>query len=396
MKKLVVVLFSLMLALFFACAKTSDTLKPGETIKLGFIAPMTGDSASYGKITSQAVIIAVDEFNEQGGINGFKVQLIIEDSAGNKDIGVPAAEKMIKSDKVLGLVGDVFSSVSLAVAPIAETAKVVMISPASTHKDFPDKGKFIFRDIINDAVQAIVFAKYLATVENLKKASVLYMNNDYSKGLANDFWSEFEKEGGEVVAVESAEEGTKDFKPQLKKIADKKPEALYVPNYVPDNALIIKQAKEIGLKVKIYSADSFGNTQIFDLLGDLANGVIFTQMAEHSESTVAKNFATKYETRWGEAPEAFSLNAYDAANIILNGIKLKSSKDVLSSGLNIDRDQLRDFIAATKDYDGVSGKITFTENGDLVGNIGIFLAEDKKFTQIKSYKLDGQNLVELK
>ncbi|MCL2154869.1 MAG: ABC transporter substrate-binding protein [Leptospirales bacterium] len=396
MKKIIVVLFSLMPALFFACVKTSDTFKPGESIKLGFIAPMSGDSANYGKSTSQAAIIAVDEFNEQGGINGFKVQLIIEDSTGNKEIGVPAAEKLIKTDKVFGLVGDIFSSVSLAIAPMAEAAKVVMISPASTHKDLPDKGRFIFRDVISDVIQAIVFAKYLATIENVKTASILYINNDYSKGLATDFWGEFEKEGGQVVAVESAEEGTKDFKPQLKKIAEKKPEALYLPNYVADIALIIKQAKEIGLKTKMYSADGFLNPQIFDLLGDLANGVVFTQAALQEETAIAKNFAAKYEARWGEAPDGNSLRSYDATNIILNAIKLKASKDVLSSGLNLDRDQVRDFIAATKDYDGVSGKITFAENGDLIGNIGIFTTEDKQYKQIKVYKLDGQTLVESK
>ena len=396
MKKLIVIIFTLMLTLFFACAKTSDKLKSGATIKLGFIAPMSGDAASYGKITSQAAIIAVDEINEQGGINGFQVQLIIEDSTGNAATGVEVAEKLIKTDKVLGIVGGVFSSVSLAVAPMAERAKVVMISPASTHKDLPDKGKFIFRDIINDAVQAIVFAKYLATVENVKTASILYINNDYSKGLAMDFWGEFEKEGGNIVASEGVAEGTKDFKSQLRKLAEKNPEALYLPNYVPDVALILKQAKEIGFKAKIYSADSFGNTQIFDLAGDLANGVVFTQSAEQPESQIKKRFVAKYEEKWGEAPEMFSLTAYDAAGIILNAIKLKSSKSVIGGDLNIDRDQLRDFIAATQDYDGASGKIAFTENGDLVGNIGIFIAEDNKFRQLRSYKLEGQNLIELK
>ena len=396
MKKLIVLICSLLLIQVCACTKTSDKLKPGETIKIGFLGPMTGEDSGYGIFPSQAVRIAVDEFNEQGGINGFEVELIIEDSIGNIKIGTDAATKLIKIDKVLALVGDLFSAVSLAVAPIAEGSKVVMVSPGSTHKELTNKGNFIFRTIISDAIQAVVFAKHLASVENIKTASVLYINNAYSKSIAMDFWEAFEKEGGRLVAVEAAEPGTKDFRAILKKINEKKPESLYLPNYVSDTAVIIKQAKEIGLKAKIFSSDAFGNPQIFDQLGDLANGIIFTQTPESKANQKTDGFISKYESRWKEKPDAYSLNAYDAACIILNAIQQTSSKGMLGGALNIDRDKLRDFIAATKDYDGVSGNITFTENGDLVGNIGIFVAENKKFKQLKSYRLDGLNLVELK
>jgi branched-chain amino acid transport system substrate-binding protein len=192
MKKLFVVLFSLILLSFFGCGKSSDTLKPGEAIKIGFIGPMTGDAANYGKLMSQATKIAVEEFNEKGGINGFKVDLIVEDTQGSVEKGHPAIEKLAGVDKIVGLIGDVFSTVSLAVAPKAEAAKIVMISPSSTHKDLPDKGKFIFRDVINDALQAVVFAKYLANVEKVKTVAILYVKNDYSQGIAKDFWAQYE------------------------------------------------------------------------------------------------------------------------------------------------------------------------------------------------------------
>ena len=395
MKKLIVILCSLMLIQLFACAKTSDTLKPGETIKIGFIGPMTGDDSGYGILPSQAVRIAIDEFNEQGGINGFKIQLIIEDSIGNAETGIQGAGKLVKTDKVLALVGDSFSSVSLAIAPIVNGAKVVMISPGSTHKDLPNKGDFIFRTIISDAVQAVIFAKYLFGVENIQNAAILYTNNVYSKGIAMDFWSEFENAGGHLVAVESADQGAADFRPQLKKIKDKNPDILYLPNYVSDIVLMVKQAKEIGLKAKMYSADAFGNTQIFELLGDLTNEVVFTQKASVEASQKKKDFAAKYEAKWGIAPDDYSYNAYDATYIILNAIKQTSSKGLISGSLNIDRDQVRNFIAATKDFDGVSGNISFTDNGDLIGNIGIFSTENKKFKQLESYKLDGLNLIKL-
>jgi branched-chain amino acid transport system substrate-binding protein len=394
MKKLLVVLFSLMslmLFSFFACGPSADSLKPG--FKIGFMGPMTGDDANYGKLISRAVKIAIDEFNEKGGMKGFGAELIIEDTQGKAAIGIPAMEKLADSDKVVAIIGGVFSSVSLAVAPKAEAEKIVMISPASTHKDVPDKGKFIFRDVINDDLQAVVFAKYLANIEKVKTLAILCIQNDYSQGLAKSVQSQYEKEGGKVVAFESAPSGNKDFKAQLAKIKGKNPEALYLPNYVAEIAPILDQANKLGIKAKIYSADSFSNPQIFELAGDLADGVIFTQAAEQPASNVRKNFEAKYEKQWGEKPDAFSLNAYDGTNIILKAI-LATAK--AGDGVMIDRDMLRDEIAKTKDYDGASGKITFSDNGDLLANIGIFAVENKQFKQIKMYKLIGQSLVDVK
>ncbi len=395
MKKLFAVLFSLMLLSFFACGKDSDLIKSGETIKIGFLGPMTGDAGNYGKLMSQSVKIAIEEFNAAGGAEGFKAELIVEDDEGKVEKGNPAIEKLAGVDKVIGMVGAVFSSVSLAVAPKAEAAKIIMISPSSTHKDLPDKGKFIFRDVMSDALQAIVFGKYLAKNENVKTVAILYVKNDYSQGLALDFKAQFEKEGGKVVAVETALQGDKDFKTQLTKIKGANPEALYVPNYVAEIAQILEQAKQLGLKTKIYSADGFSNPQIFELAKDLANGVIYTQAAEQPASQNKKDFEAKYQAKWGEKPDAFSLNAYDGAKIILAAIKATAGKG-MGGALKVDRDKVRDFVAKTKDYDGASGKITFTENGDLVANIGIYTVENKKFKQLKMFKLDGEKLVEIK
>ncbi len=395
MKKLLSVLFSFMLLFALACGKESDVVKKGETIKIGFLGPMTGDAGNYGKLMSQAVKIAVEEFNAAGGADGFNAEVLVEDTEGKVEKANPAIEKLAGVDKVLGIVGSVFSSVSLAVAPKAEASKIVMISPSSTHKDLPDKGQFIFRDVMSDALQAIVFGKYLAKVENVKTVAILYVKNDYSQGLAMDFKAQYEKEGGKVVAIETALQGDKDFKTQLTKIKGTNPEALYIPNYVAEIAQILEQAKQLGLKTKMYSADGFSNPQIFELAGDLANGVIYTQAAEQPASQKRKDFEAKYQEKWGEKPDAFSLNAYDGAKIILAAIKSTSGKS-MSGDLKADRDKIRNAVAATKDYDGASGKINFTANGDLVANIGIYTAENKKYKQIKMFKLDGDNLVEIK
>jgi branched-chain amino acid transport system substrate-binding protein len=389
MKKISVLFFFLIFIQFTSCGKNQDT------IKIGFLGPMTGDSANYGKLMSQAVKIAIDEFNETGGAAGKKAQLIIEDDQGKVEKGNPAIEKLAGVDKVYGIIGAVFSSVSLAVAPKAEASKIVMISPSSTHKDLPDKGKFIFRNVINDALQAVVFGKYLSKIDKIKSVAILYIKNDYSQGLALDFKTEFEKNGGKVTSVETALQGDKDFKTQLTKIKGTNPEALYIPNYVAEIAQILDQAKQLGIKSKIYSADGFSNPEIFTLAGDLTNGVIYTQAAEQSAGQSRKNFEAKYQQKWGVKPDAFSLNAYDGAKIILTAIRETAVKEK-DGTVKIDRDKVRDIVAKTRDYDGASGKITFTPNGDLMANIGIYTVENRKYKQLKMFKLEGERLIEIK
>ncbi len=395
MKKLLVVLSCLMLLFTFACGKGTDVLKSGETIKIGFLGPMTGDAGNYGKLMSQSVKIAVEEANAAGGIEGFKFELVVEDTEGKVEKANPAIEKLAGVDRVFGIVGSVFSSCSLAVAPKAQASKIVMISPSSTHKDLPGKGNFVFRNVMSDALQAIVFGKYLATVEKVKNIAILYVKNDYSQGLAMDFKAQFEKEGGKVIAMETGLQGDKDFKTQLTKIKGSNPEALYIPNYVAEMAQILEQAKQLGLTAKIYSADGYSNPQIFELAGELANGVVFTQAAEQKASKIRKNFEAKYKAKWGEKPDAFSLNSYDGAKIILAGIA-KSAKKAADGSLTINRDQVREFASKIKNYDGASGNITFTHDGDLVANIGIYTTENNKYKQLRMFKLDGDDLIELK
>ncbi len=395
MKKILVVLFSFMLLFTFACGKGTDTLKSGETVKIGFLGPMTGDAGNYGKLMSQAVKIAVEEQNEAGGIHGLNVELIIEDTEGKVEKGNPAIEKLVSVNKVFGIVGSVFSSVSLAVAPKAEASKTVMISPSSTHKDLPDKGKYIFRDVMSDALQAVVFAKYLAKVENIKTVAILYVKNDYSQGLAMDFKAQYEKEGGKVVAEETALQGDKDFKTQLTKLKGANAEALYIPNYVAEIAQILEQAKQLGVEAKIFSADGFSNPQIFELAGDLANGITFTQAAEQPASKTKRDFEAKYLKKYGERPDAFSLNAYDGARIILAAIAETAKKEGDES-VKIDRSAVQSAVAKTKDFDGASGKITFTSNGDLVVNIGVYVSENRQYKQIRTFTLDGDKLIEIK
>jgi branched-chain amino acid transport system substrate-binding protein len=374
----------------FGCGKS------GDTIKIGFVGPMTGDAAQYGKLMSQAVKLAAEDKNAAGGIGGKKIEVIIEDDEAKVDKGNAAIEKLTGVNKIYGFVGAVFSSVSLAIAPMAEKTKTVMISPSSTHKDLPDKGDYIFRTIMSDSVQAKVFAKYVAKVAKIKKVAVLYIKNDYSQGLASDFKTVFEKEGGIVTAMETGVQGDKDFKTQLTKIKGTKPDALYIPNYVAEIAQMLEQAQQLGLKVRILSADGYSNPEIFKLAGKLTEGVVFSN-TESDNAEITKKFKDAYKAKFGVDPDAFSLNSYDAANILFMGIEkaYNEASDADKKANRIDRAKIQKFVATVKDFPGVSGKITFTPNGDIMKNVGIFTSEKGAFKVLKKYVLDSKdNLVE--
>lgn len=383
-----------------AVAITGCGAKKLDAIKIGFMGPLTGDYANYGKLMTQAIQIAIDEKNAAGGIGGNKIVFLPEDDEGKVDKANAAIEKLAGVDNVLGIVGSVFSSCSLTAAPKAEASKIVMISPSSTHKDLPAKGNYIFRTIVGDDFQARVFAKYAANVAKVKTVAILYIKNDYSQGLAQDFKTEYEKLGGKVVAMETGVQNDKDFKTQLTKIKGTNPDALYIPNYVAEIAQILEQAKQLGLTCKIYSADGFSNPEIFKLAGKLTEGVIFSNSAEDKTNEASKKaFAAKYLARFGDEPDAFSLNSYDAANILIMAIEKNYHElsDADKKDLKLDREKIRGYVAATRDFPGVSGTITFTASGDLVKNMGIYVAEGGKYKQLAGYQIDDKDqLVEVK
>ncbi|HOJ64225.1 MAG TPA: ABC transporter substrate-binding protein [Spirochaetota bacterium] len=389
-------LCSLILLLLTGCKDNKNV------IKIGFIGPLTGDYANYGIMMSNAAKLAIEEKNSKGGIDGKKIVLIAEDSEGKVEKANSAIEKLASVDKIFALIGGVFSGESLAIAPRAEAEKIVMCSPSATHKALTSKGNFIFRNVLSDELQAIIFAKYARNIMKLNKIAILYIKNDYSQGLAEDFQANFEKEGGKIVAMETGVAGDKDFKTQLTKIKDSKAEALYIPNYVAEMAQILEQKNQLGLDLKVLSADGFSNPEIFDLAKDNAVGVLFSNSAEDtSNNTLKIEFINKYKTKYKVEPDNFSLNAYDIANLFVNAIETvynESSKEDKEK-LNLNRERIREVFHSTKDYAGVSGTINFLANGDASKNVGIYISEkgeDGKYSykQIAVYKLNDKNKLE--
>ncbi len=333
-------------------------------VNLGGIFPMTGASATFGTSSKNGVAMAVEEFNTAGGamVGGVKttINYINEDDTGLPEVGASAAQKLINQDKVIGIIGAVMSKVSLAVAPIAQAAGVPEISPTSTNAKVTLVGDYIFRACFIDPFQGTVMANYVYNTLGLKTAAVLYDNgNDYNKGLAEYFKAGFEKLGGKVVDYEAFtdEAKTVDYKPQLTKIKAANPEFLYLPNYYGSVALILKQARGMGLNVPAGGGDGWDSPDLVKIGGTAVEGGIFSNhFSKDDKSPAVQQFVTKYTTKYGEAPDALAALAYDAAGLFLDAFKKSGS---------IKGSDIRDAMKNTS-FVGIGGAYKFDENRDPI------------------------------
>lgn len=342
-------------------ASTSSSKTP-SSYKIGFIGPMTGDNANYGILISQAAKLAVEQKNANGGINGVPVELVIEDSEGSAEKGAASFDKLYSSDKVLALVGPVFTGVTFTVSDLCQENGLVMITPSATHKDITSAGDYVFRTVVSDGLQGEVAGKYFYEVLGYRNIGCLYIMNDYSQGLYEGMNASFEACGGKVSAVETAQLGDKDFKTQLTKLKAAGVEAIYIPNYTVEMAQQLEQAAQLGLNIPFLSCDGFSNPEIYELAGAYTDGVVYIGPAQVAESDSYKVFKEQYTAKFGVAPDSFATNAYDATNIILAAIEKAGA----------DRKAIRDAVAGIKDFDGVTGKVNFAENGDIIAYQGAY------------------------
>lgn len=337
-----------------------------EAYNVGFIGPMTGDNANYGILTNNSAVLAVNQFNEAGGINGTPVTLITEDSEGSIEKASAGIEKLSSTDKILALVGPVFTGPTFSVAARCQNEGIPLITPSATHADITNTGDMVFRTVVSDGLQGEVAGHYFYEVLGHRRIAVLYAKNDYSQGLYESMSATFESLGGEVVAAETCLVGDKDFKTQLTKIKATQPDAIYIPNYTVEMAQILEQAAQLNVEAPFVSCDGFSNPEIYNLAGKFTDGVVYVGPAKVEASEAFNDFVKDYSDAYGIEPDSFAINAYDGTNIILNAIKAAAADG------KVTRQEVRDQIAATKDYEGVGGVINFADNGDLIAYQGVY------------------------
>ena len=393
MKKVFAVFLVAMLCIAGAFAGGSSE-DDGNTYKIGFIGPLTGDNANYGIRCSNAARLAIDEINEAGGVNGKMLELIAEDSEGTVDKAIASYEKLAYSDNVLAIIGPVFTSPALAVAQRCMEDGIVMISPSATHKDVtnqdrtnPDGKNYVFRTVPSDSLQSEVAAYYFYQVLGYRNLAMLYAMNDYSQGLAMGLEETFTSLGGNIVASETCMVGDKDFRTQLARIKSANPEAVYIPNYTVEDAQILEQGAQLGVGPYL-SSDGFSDPMIYQLAGDYTDGVIYVGPAQAEASTILTDFQAAYREAYnGDEADSFATNSYDATYILADSIK--------RAGEGVDRSTLRAQVEATTDFAGANGIINFAENGDLVASQGVYDVEGTTPVYVGAFQVQNGQIAQV-
>ncbi len=336
---------------------------------MGVFVAQTGSEAAFGTSTVNGVRIAADEINAAGGILGRKIKLFIEDDQGRAEEAASAVTKLITSDGVVALIGENSSNQSLAAAPIAQANGVPMISPSSTNPAVTEKGDYIFRVCFTDPYQGKALAAFVRTNLQLENAAILVdKKNDYSVGLAEVFRKEFEALGGKILVEQSYSGGDTEFRPQLTAIRKAAPKAVFIPGFYTEVGQIAIQARDLGIDVPLVGGDGWDSPVVIQIGGKSIEGSYFSDHYFVGDTRpVVQRFVTEYEKRHGRKPEATAALGYDALYLFANAAKRAGS---------IDKKAVRDQIAATSGYDGVSGKITMGADRNPIKPVAMIKIEN--------------------
>ncbi len=354
-------------------------LRAQDTIKVGEYASLTGKEASFGQQSHKGLTLAIEELNAAGGVLGKKLELITEDNQTKPGESATAVKKLISRDKVVALIGEVASGRSLEAAPIAQAAKIPMIAPAATNPKVTQTGNYIFRVCFIDPFQGTVMAKFAQTDLKAKKVAVLSsVSNAYSVGLAKFFKETFTANGGIIVSEKNFSEGDKDFRAQLTAVKAAGADAVFVPSYYTEAALIARQARDLGINVPFFGGDGWVADQLLEIGGEALNGCYYsTHFSPENQDSVVQAFVKKFKARWGanENPDAFAALGYDAAYVLVDAIKRAGSTE---------GPKLRDALAATKNFAGVTGVTNIDANRDASKPAAIIAIKNGKLEFLKT------------
>ena len=359
-------------------SKDANSASSAGDIIVGEFASLTGKEATFGTSSHSGTQLAIEELNAAGGVLGRKFKLLTEDNQSKAGESATVVNKLIAKDGAVAILGEVASSRSLEAAPICQQSKIPMISPSSTNPKVTETGDFIFRVCFIDPFQGTVMANFAKTGLKAKRIAIFTdVKSDYSKGLAKFFKEGFVKGGGEIVSELDFNGGDKDFKAQLTTIKAAKPDAVFVPCYYTDAALICIQAKQLGLNTPLFGGDGWESDQLMKIGGEAVEGNYFsTHYSPAAGSDKGKQFVSAFQkANKGEQPDAMAALGYDSAMILADAIKRAGSTDP---------QKLRDALAATKDFAAVTGVITINEKRDATKSAVILQIKDGKFKYLET------------
>lgn len=368
-KFLNVLLVLAMLIPLAGCAQSSGT------VKIGVIAPLTGDVKTFGESVKNGIELAVDQWNEKGGVAGKKVEIVLADDKNDPVESSAAATKLITQDGIKFLLGSVTSKCAIPVADVANTNKVLAMSPTATNPKLTvdpwpggTRKEYVFRACFIDKFQADVMAQFATEDLQITKAAVLYDNgNDYVLGLAEFFKAAFEAAGGEVIAYEAYSKDDTDFSAILTKALADEPEMLYVPDYYNMVNLIAKQARDAGYEGVLAGADGWDSAELDYAATE--GGYFTNHYSPEDPRPEVQSFVAGYQEQYGSVPDALGMLGYEGANLLLNAINEANSLDV---------EKVREALASTKDFASVSGELSFDDDGNPVKGIAVLQVSEGK------------------
>jgi branched-chain amino acid transport system substrate-binding protein len=360
-------------ALTFSCAQQQKNAEDRATVRIGFFGDLTGPTFNFGLSAKNGVLMAADEINQAGGINGHQIDIVIEDDKGSPEESARVTGKLLDRYKVVAIIGAGASGNSLAASPKAQAAHVPLIAPSSTNPAVTQAGDYIFRACFIDAFQGEVMAKFAANTLKAKKAAIMLdFNSPYSRGLTEFFELSFAKLNGQIVVKQSFSQGDADYRGQLSAIKTANPDVVYIPGYYGDVAIIAKQARQLGLNVPLLGADGWDAPELWELGGDALNGsYISNHYSADDPSETIQKFVHAYRQRYGNlTPDAHAALAYDALRFLAEAIQKAGTTE---------GPKLRDALAETKNFPGVTGTITMDASRNAVKPAVVLKLEDGRY-----------------
>lgn len=338
---------------------------PGE-ITIGHYGSLTGAQATFGKSTDNGIKLAVKEVNAAGGVTvagkKYTIRLVSEDTEGKPEKAGTVVTKLITKDKVVCVLGEVASSVSLQGAPVCQEYGVPMITPSSTNPDVTKVGDMIFRVCFIDPFQGEACAKFARGELKAAKVAVLFdQASAYSVGLKDEFNKAFKAAGGEIVSEQAYTQGASDFNAQLTRIRESSPDAIFIPGYYSDVTNIALQSRKLGMKMPLLGGDGWDSEELGKNAGESIEGCFYSNhYAPDQPTEEIQAFVTKYKADFGGVPDGLAALGYDGARLLF---------EAMGRAKSLSGTDLRDAIGQARGFKGVTGAITLNDHRDAVKNV---------------------------
>ncbi len=349
------------------------------TIKVGIMGPHSGDNAQYGLACLNGAQLYFDQLNADGGINGKEIKTFVYDEKGDATEAVNAYNSLVQNDGVTGIVGDVTTIPSIAVAQASVADNMPCVTPSATAADVVTYGTNTFRACVTDPVQGVVMAEFAAK-QGYKNVATLYKTgDDYNEGVNKAFCEEAESQGITITTQESYSDGDVDFNTQITNILATNPDAILLPNYYNEDGMIVTQARQQGYDKVFLGVDGwsgiYGGSENYADAADLHDCYYCCAFSASNESEITKQFIEDYEAAYSETPTNFCALGYDAAMVLAGGLTAAEEAG-LEAGSDDYKQAVIDGIFANT-VDGVTGSISYEDNGDPVkSSLIITFAED--------------------